>query len=160
MAPTVSDVTFAPAISQGYSRSIIIQLNSSMSDDATELVVDSLPAHGVLDTSMLDQGLVLYRIAESSQYFYGIDTFQYRAQQTGLTVGGELSPCLPLTSEPRSVSVPVLNVNDAPALLLDVFAQPTRALLDRYGSNSASRFIFDVDLIEDQNFSIVLTLQV
>lgn len=160
-APTVSSILYSPAISQGYSRFISIRLNSSTSDDVSELAVDSQPNKGVLDTSLLrTQSVVLYRLGDDSQYYYGNDTFHYRAHQTGLTVDGELSPCLPLSSLPGVVTVPILNVNDAPELLLDVFSQPSPYLLNRYGNNSASRFIFDIDLLEGQNFSILLMLQV
>ena len=159
-APIVETLYIGP-YPQGYSYDIVVFLNySSLYNDVSDFVITSQPQYGILDTSMLSQGIVKYRITNSGQYFYGNDTFTYIAQQTGLTTTGLLSPCSPLQSKPKDIIIDISNLHDAPALLINIFEQPTDYLSNVYQNNSNARFIFDIILSENEPFSITLNIQV
>ena len=159
--PPVVDAVVMGSYAQGYSYNIGILLNYTIRfDDLAEFVILSQPRYGILDTSLLSQGIITYRISNSFSYFYGNDTFTYLAQQTGLTSDSLLSPCTPLRSEPQPISIEVFNIHDAPVLILDIFQQPSDYLNKTYHNNSASRSIFDVNLSENDPFSIMFNIQV
>ena len=157
---TVPDMN-AGSIVQAFSAFLPIRLNySSPEGDAADFVIVDLPQRGILDLTRISSGLVRYQIKSTEQFFYGTDTFTYRADQNGLTLDGLLSPCLPLQSRLARVTINITNLYDAPVFLLDVTAQPTSTLADRYSNSSSGRYIYDVDIFEDQPFDILLTVQV
>ena len=144
------------SIPQGYSRWVVIQLNYTSPDMAEFLIIDQ-PRYGSLDLSLLASGYVKYRISDSNQYFYGQDSFSFAARQTGIAKDGSLSPCQPLQSSKSRVIIDITNVHDAPAVFLNVSAQPTP---DVYGNVTEGQYIFDITLLENQPFAIVLDAQV
>lgn len=158
-APYMNGQVLGP-FPQGYSLPVPVFLNyTSKFDDEASFVVVGQPQYGTLDSELLSQGVIKYRIADNQQFFFGNDTFFVIAQQTGFTSSGVLSPCAPLRSAVVRITIQVNNIRDAPILTLDLNMQPDKRLLQAYGNDTRPRFAFDVNLTEDEPFSIIMTIQ-